>query len=185
MEKDKVFTKKILTRIGIALAIIIPLLLGVLYAKSLIRTTSDRIVDSRKQFAEKAASLSALVGLRNQYNSFGRIYLNVLHNVIPIKDELINISKELEAMAIKNNLEFGFSFRGEKNPTDGDLGYIQYSLSVEGSDIDQIQNFIKDLNEFKYINTVDSLSIRREIDNKIEVIDSRIDGRVYFRMENI
>lgn len=177
MKKNKEFSKKILIKIGIAILIITPLVIGVWYVKSLIKSTTDTIVQSRKQFAERAASLNALVGLRDQYESFGKAYLNVLRNVIPIKDELINISKELESLAAKNDLGFGFSFKGEKDPSDGELGYIEYSLNISGDSINQIQSFIKDLDEFKYINTVDSLKLNR----KNEEIEGNVEGRVYFK----
>lgn len=185
MDKDKKFSKKILVKIGVALLIIAPLILGVWYTRHLVESTTDTIVESRKQFTKKASSLNALVNLRDQYQNFGKAYLNVLHNVIPIKDELINISKELESLAVKNNLDFGFSFQGEKKASNQDLGYVKYSLNIKGGDIPQIQDFIKDLNNFKYINTIDSIDIKRTGKNKEEKIKSDIGGRVYFRKINI
>ncbi len=183
MDNNKKFTKKISSGIGISLLIIIPLFIGVLYLRSVIKSTTETIVSSREQFAEKAASLNALVNLRYQYRNFGKAYLNVLYNVIPIKDDLINISKELESVATRNDLGFGFSFKSEKEASGKELGYLQYSLNIEGESIAQIQSFIEDLNDFKYLNSVDSLSFKRKIEGKTEKITALVEGRVYFRSD--
>jgi Tfp pilus assembly protein PilO len=181
MDKNKKLSKKIFAKAGIAILIITPFFLGVWYVKSVIKTTTAEIVESRKQFVEKSASLEVLAKIQNQYKDFGEAYLSVLHNSIPIKDDLINIAKKLETLATKNNLGFGFSFKGENNPTNEDLGYLMYGLNLEGSDVKQIQDFIKDLNNFTYVNTIESINITRKVEGNSEKIIANLEGKVYFR----
>ncbi len=183
--KEKSITKKILTQAGIAIAIIIPLFLGSLYLRSIISKTSSRIIHSRKEFAQKSASLSTLVKLQSQYKNFGRDYLQVLYNTIPQKDDLINISGQFQRIAAEYNLGFGFSFSGEKEASQNDLGYISYSIRITGNNIEQIKKFIDELNEFQYLNKVHSLSINKEKigegDNQRSKIEATLKGQVYFR----
>ncbi len=183
--KEKSITKKILIQAGIAVAIIIPLFLGSLYLRSIISKTTSRIVQSRKEFAQKSASLSTLVNLQSQYKNFGRDYLQVLYNIVPQKDDLINISSQFQRIAAEHNLGFGFSFSGEQEASQSQLGYISYSIRVTGSNDEEIKKFINDLNNFQYLNKVESLSMSKENigegDNQRSEIEATLKGKVYFR----
>jgi Tfp pilus assembly protein PilO len=185
MDKKDKFVKKISIRIGLTL-LIIGLLLGcIVFVRSLIKNMVGDITNIQKEIAQKSASLNSLVELQSQYRNFGRAYLNVFYNIIPSKDQLINISKELESIALRHNLGFGFSFLNEKKAEGENLGYIQYSLNITGDSINQISQFINDLNNFQYLNQVEDMSATRKTEGEKEVVQSIIKARIYFRDTNI
>ena len=84
-------------------------------------------------------------------------YKIILNNVVPKEDNLLNLSKDLQAVASKNGLEYGFSFVGESKPSGGDLGSISFSLNLAGT-LEQFLKFIYDMRGFKYANVIEGVS---------------------------
>ena len=177
MKKATTFRKTLLIDIAIAAAIILPLLVGVVLLQSYIKHTAEQVVTDRHELTKRIASLNALVALRKEYETYGEKYLNVLHNVIPEKDELINISQEFQSLAARENLGFGFSFRGEEAPKNSTPGFVQFTITVNGENFDQLTNFIEKLKDFRYLTTIDRLNITRG-DKGLQAV---MQGKVHFR----
>jgi uncharacterized protein with NAD-binding domain and iron-sulfur cluster len=188
MKNKQIITKKILIKTGISLLIIIPLFVIILYLKGLISKTTTKIVTSRKEFISRSTNLESLVVLQSQYKNFGRDYLMVLYNIVPQKDNLINVSKEIQRLAVKNNLNLNFSFTGEKEASEQELGYISFKVTIKGETISQIKKFIEDFNNFKYLNKIESVSMKKifNVNNNsekiIEKVEASMDAKIYFRL---
>lgn len=177
---NKTFRKNLLKQIGIAFIILAVLFAGLFFIKNHIKESVAQIMSTRQELANRTATLNALSTLRSQHNDFGQAYLNVLANIVPQKDQLINVSESFGSIARNQDLGFGFSFVNEVTPEeDSGLGHIQFRLNVTGDTMDQIEEFIKNLESFKYLTTVDSVNINRNNDE--EIIELTLNGKVYFQ----
>lgn len=177
MEKNTKFTKKLLTEIGIALAVILSLIVGVFYFRSTIERKVVAVNDYREELATKTNQINSLVNLRRQYNNFASDALNLMRDTIPSKDQIINISQELEALGRSEGVGFGFSFLGETDPTESSLGNISFRLNVSGDTLDQILNLVERIENFRYLIKIDRVNIQTNNNQ----FNSTIEGKVFFR----
>lgn len=171
------FQKTLLIMLGVALAIIIPLLIGMMVLRSYINNNTQSIIQGKHELAQRTSTLNALVALRNEYNAYGKPRFNILYNVIPEKDELINISQEFQRMAQREDLGFGFSFQGEEATGDIGLGFVRFSINVTGDTLDNIIGFVEQVKDFRYLTTIENF--RTEVKDK--EIQATMEGKVYFR----
>ncbi|MEK7464298.1 MAG: type 4a pilus biogenesis protein PilO, partial [Patescibacteria group bacterium] len=153
------FKKRLFKEIGTAFGVM--LILGgiLLFFGFSISSLSVKISSMRQEFAMRSASLESIAALRSQYKS-AQGYLGVLHNVVPQKDQLIDLSKDIQEVARRGKLEYGFSFINETPRTETNLGSVNFSLSLVG-DLTSLINFVKDMRSFKYINSLDSISVTK------------------------
>ncbi|MEX1014285.1 MAG: hypothetical protein WDZ80_03955 [Candidatus Paceibacterota bacterium] len=177
MKKKSKFTKKLLIEIGVMTAILFPLFLGIVFFKSQISNAVEKVNQGKTEVQQKTRSLNELVILRNQYNSFARDYLSVIYNIIPSRDDLIDLSQEFESIANNSNVGFGFSFLGETDNALGELGYINFRLTISGNSINEVTELIEEIEEFRYLTIIDRVSIQ-ERKNEIQ---SNVEGRVFYR----
>ncbi|MEX0689986.1 MAG: hypothetical protein WD471_01415 [Candidatus Paceibacterota bacterium] len=177
MDKNSKFTKKLLTEIGVALAVIIPLIVGIFYLRSTVENKVIAINDYREEIATKISQINSLVNLRSQYNDFASDALTLMRNKIPTKDQLINISQDFEALAQTERVGFGFSFLGETEPSESSLGFISFRLNINGDTFTQILSLIDKIENFKYLTRIDKVSIQTSEGG----LDASMEGRVFFR----
>jgi Tfp pilus assembly protein PilO len=170
------FHKRIAVNLSIALGIIAVLVLGVVIFGFRINSLSEKIAATRHELNERSTALSSLASLRSEYSTKGQPYLNVLYNVIPQKDELIDLSKDFQAIAQENGLNYGFIFLGENPPSGGTLGSVNFSLSL-GGELADLLSFLKNLENFRYLISLDNVSIAREPD----LMRMNIRGSVFYR----
>lgn len=170
------FHKRIAVNLSIAMVIIAVLVLGVVIFGFRISTLSDKIAATRHELNERSAALSSLASLRSDYSNKGKPYLGVLYNVIPQKDELIDLSKDFQVIAREDNLNYGFIFLGENSPSQGVLGSVNFSLSL-GGELKNLLSFLKDLENFRYLVSLDNVSVSREP----ELMRMSIRGSVFYR----
>lgn len=177
---DKTFRKNLLKQLSIAVLILAVLFGGLYFIKNHIKESVAQVMSSRQELKNRTATINTLSKLRSQYRDKGKAYLNVLSNIIPAKDKLINVSQDFQSIAQSSDLGFGFSFAGEKTPEDdSELGYIEFRLNVTGETMDEISEFISNIENFQYLTVVDSVNIRRNKDkNQIELT---LQGKVYFQ----
>ncbi|RJQ27010.1 hypothetical protein C4565_05960 [Candidatus Parcubacteria bacterium] len=102
--------------------------------------------------------------------------LKVLVTSVPVKDQLINLTKDFQLISSKSGLQTTFTFVGETPANDLDLGKVTFKLSTEGEFSELIQ-FISTLQNFYYLSSFDSYSLLRGKESS--VLGTR--GSVYFR----
>lgn len=177
---NKTFRKNLLRQLSVAFGIIIILAVSFFFIKRHIKESVAQITSARQELSHRTAVLNELSDLRSQYKRFGQPYLNVLSNIIPEKDKLIDISQDFQTIASQDDLEFGFSFLGERVPEDSsELGYIEFRLNIKGESMNGISDFIERIEDFRYLTTVNRVDIRRNRElNEITLI---LQGRVYFQ----
>lgn len=177
MESENKLRRTVLVELGIALMVLVPLIIGVFLLRFYIRQSVSQITEIRQDINQRTQTLLNLANLQNEYTNYGQSYLTILHNVVPEKDRLINISQEFQVLARSENLGFGFSFLNEQLPAPPELGFIDFRLNLVADNIDQISRFLQKLEKFRFITTVSKVDITR----KENEITSLVEGRVYFR----
>jgi len=171
------FSKKLLIELAITFIIIFALGAGVWFFASNIRVYSEKIVSLRKEITRKSKAIDTLAKLRDEYNKRAKNALGILYSQIPLKDQLINLPREYRFLANQAGLgNYGFAFGDEVGPGENTLASVKFNINVSGN-INQLLNFIKLLNQFRYLNTVDSISFTSQGDS----VSMTVNGRVFFR----
>lgn len=169
--------RKILLNFLISI-LIIGALLGILALFNLnLGKTSAKINSLSNNLFSRSSSIQGTSELKSQYNAYGESYLNVLYNVVPQKDELINFPKEIQTLASAFDLSLGFSYVGESAVTDEAPGSVSFQISVEGPEMASIIEFIKEFENFRYFTQLESFAVGPSNAN----IKANIRGKVFFR----
>ncbi|MEK7626614.1 MAG: hypothetical protein AAB399_00405 [Patescibacteria group bacterium] len=159
---DNHFKKKFIVEMSVALLIVIALFGGILFFKGNMVDYMGRIETARASLASRTASAGELANLRSQYNSKAKNYLNVLYNIIPSYDQLINLNRDIQTLAARSNVEYGFSFAGETPKSDQGLGSISFNLTAGSENFSSLMSFIKSIQDFQYLNSIDKISINSD-----------------------
>lgn len=170
------FKKKLTLNLLIAIGIISSLIGALVFFNNDLKKTSARVNNLNKDLISRSNDIRSVAELKSQYEKNAAPYLNVLYNVIPTKDELINFSKDIQNLASSKNLTFGFSFDGETNPSGAELGFVSFTVTVGGAPVSEITDFIDKFQKFRYLVKLESFSITGE--NPANAI---MKGRVFFR----
>ncbi len=172
------FSKNLMFEIIIAAILILAFGGGILFFRARISDLAGQTLKTRQLLAERTSSLQLYSSLKTQYDGKGGKYLNVLQNIVPTRDQLIDLRQEFQLLAAKENLDFGFAFfpGDEVTAAPGELGAIKFNLNLKG-DIDQLLNFIHSLENFRYLITLESFTMNRQGSS----IQMTIKGQVYFR----
>ncbi|MDP3725288.1 MAG: hypothetical protein Q8R20_02325 [Nanoarchaeota archaeon] len=171
------FQKKIFTELGIAIGILAVLGGGIMFFSSNMKTFAARLHETKRELKLRSSSISRVTELQRIEKQFGGPYLNVLYNFVPKKDELINFSREAQALASSEGLEFGFSFLGENPASNDALGSVRFAVNVSGKSEANIRNMLKKLQEFRFFVKIEDFSIS----NAEEGAKGTIRGQVFFR----
>ncbi len=171
------FRKRLVTEAGISLLIVAALFVGIQFFRSNVSEYSDKIVAARTLLANRTESIRETAELRSQFNSKASGYLNVLYNVIPSYEQLINLNKDLQSLAVQSGVGYNFSYAGEIPSSAGGLGSISFDLNVSSANFNSLMNFLKSLQNFRYLSSVDEISMR----SSSGVLVMNIKSRVFYR----
>lgn len=175
---DEQFKKKFLTDLAIALAFIFAIAGGIFFFTYNIKKFTAKIIDTRQEFSRRTKSITRLAQLRSQFQNEAQPMLNVLYNVIPQRDALIDFAREMQAIAESEKLSFGFSFLGENAPGgDENLDSASFTLNLMGDSTTAIFNFLKKMQTFHYVIKIESFTMADERGRSKSIIK----GRVFFR----
>ncbi len=172
------FYKNLIVEVIIAAILILAFGGGILFFRARISDLAEQTLKTRQVLAERSSSLQLYSSLRTQYDSKGKKYLNVLQNIVPTRDQLIDLRQEFQSLAARENLDFGFTFfpGDETTAASGELGAIKFNLNLKGG-LDELLNFIHSLEKFRYLITLESFTMNRQGSS----IQMAIKGQVYFR----
>lgn len=166
--------------IDILVAIIIVLAFGggIIFFQAKIADSAGQIVKTREILADKTQTLQTYSGLQIEYNKKAKKYLDILYNIVPARDQLIDLRQEFQSLASKENLNFGFTFSpgDESSLAPGELGTVGFSINLKGN-LDELLGFMQLLEKFRYLVALDSIVLNRS-GSSVQMI---INGQVYFR----
>ncbi len=141
--------------IAVALGISIVLLSALLLVSRDVQTEASNIKTAKSDLKTRVQQLNDLARLREEIKT-ARPNLVKLETAIPNKDELFSVRRELEQLAVRNNLTENFSF-GSEGQKENNLGSINFELKLKGSDF-SIRSFVDDVESsypFVKITTLD------------------------------
>ena len=169
------FYKNLLTRNWPYLAGILILIALVFILTTDLDNNLAKIKSQHSTLASRSSALESLANLRGQADK-ANPYFSFLENILPPRDQLLSFSKEIENVARKSGLEFGFTFGEEKLSTDQQPGQIAFRMSVEGS-YDAISGFLKELEVGRYFIDISNVDLNKKASN----YSALISGKVFFR----
>lgn len=169
------FKKKFLTNLGVTLGIMIILLIVNLFIRSKITETAEQIQKLKRELSLRSQAISSLVILKDESSKAQR-YQNFLDNFFPTSDELINFRKDIRSLALKNKLDFNFSFGTESPPRDNGLGFILFQMSISGSP-DSFINFLASVENNYHFISFDSI----DWSSILNRFNAKLAGKIFIR----
>ncbi|MFH1162218.1 MAG: hypothetical protein V1696_03015 [Candidatus Jorgensenbacteria bacterium] len=170
------FRKKLFVEVGIGLAIIVPLLGGVFFFSGQIGKFGGQIAASRKELFDRTAGLDAVAALQADYNGKAKRYLEALHSMIPVKDQLINLARDFQVLSAQAHLTSSFTFLGETPAAGGGLGSLTFRLNLRGK-LNDLFSFAEQFEKFRYLSLLSSFSVSRGVEESGMITQ----GSVYYR----
>lgn len=170
------FQKKLFPQLAMMAGVLVILGGGTLFFGREISGYTDRISSVRTELVQWASSLQSYVAIKSQYETKIIGYTGVLNNLIPQKDKLIDLRKDFQFLAGGDNIDVSFSFAGEQPTASPNISTIGINLNLQG-DMEGIFNFIKKLQNFHYLISINSVIIEK----KDQVTVATMRGEVFFR----
>jgi hypothetical protein len=170
------FYRKLSIEAGIAVVIVAALLGGIVAFASRVNASLDEITTARAELMKRWSSLNSLASLITDYNDRAKGALITMQQMVPVQDQIFNLSRDFQALASRSGVSTGFSFVEEKAPSDEDLGSVRYTLSARGN-LDALYRFEKQVEQFKYLSTVESVGVEWGS----EASSMNIHGQIFFR----
>lgn len=170
------FRKRILIELAIAGILIIALAGGLLFFGTRISSLSADIALDREELARRSALVGGVAALKAVSHGKVEQYTNMLSNIVPRKDQLINLSRDLQSLATQSELEYSFSFSSETPPGGANLGAVAFRLTLRG-ELTRLFRFVETFRQFRYLAALDGFSVERKAGGAEMVTQ----GRVFFR----
>lgn len=86
-----------------------------------------------------------------------RLVAPTLEQSLPRRDDLVGLPRELEIIAEKYNLGYGFSFGNELVASENSPGLIRYQISLSGSP-ENLLSFLQELDKHPFYITMTSIN---------------------------
>lgn len=168
------FKSRLTINIAVALGILVVLLTALLLVSRDVQTVSTSIKTAKSDLKTRVQQLNDLARLREEAKQ-AEPNLAKLEAVIPDRDELFSVRRELEQLAGKNNLAINFAF-GNENPKENNLGNINFELKLQGGDF-SIRSFVGEIESSYPFVRITALDMVRQ-DNDFS---ATVKGQILFK----
>ncbi len=148
----------------------------------------------RANISHQLEVIKDLAGRRNTYTqssqglavlikdwNVAQQYKDRLQLLVPKKDDIVLLSKELQARAQKDRVSIVFSFNAESEAKlpQGDIGSIGFTATIEGA-VQDILSFLHEIEESYYALQVQTFDLTTGITNNASLSRFFITGKVFF-----
>jgi hypothetical protein len=127
-------------------------------------------------------SSQGLAVLTKDWNT-AQLYKNQVQMLIPKKDDIVLLSKELQARALKKNISLTFSFNAagevETGSDKSKVGSIGFSSTLEGNNQD-ILTFLDEIERSYYALQIQSFDLMAGVGNNTSLSRFFVTGKVFF-----
>ena len=164
MEGSSFFKNKLTRYSFIAIGSVLVVGLLLFFLRNDIIRRSDLVKDLKLRLASRNRAVSSYVTLKEDLQT-AREYERILENRLPIRESLINFKKEVTDLALRDNVEIGFTF-GETQTveTEPDFERLVFSVSSRGLYEDNLA-FLERLESHRYFIGVSTISLTKEQDD--------------------
>lgn len=167
------FRQIFIRNLGITGIIVLALTALILFLGKDISGRAGKIQNQRRELSVRLQSLESLASLRANSERANKIF-DAIQGMLPLKDQLIGFSKNLESLAKSNQLGFGFKFESEIPSTETQPGINSFILTTSGS-YSNFTRFLKGVEEGKYFVGFNSFDILKK-DKDFQML---IKGKVF------
>ncbi|MDP3697169.1 MAG: type 4a pilus biogenesis protein PilO [Candidatus Taylorbacteria bacterium] len=168
------FKFRLVSNLSFALGIISTIAIAVFYLGFDISSKANVIHETRAKLFSRVVGITNLGKLKEQEKIAESAFLK-LNSVLPKRDSLFAVSRDLNDFARVRGLSFGSKFGEEIAPKDGKPGFIRLEMNVTGN-YTNIISFIKDVEASDYF--VNLLNF--EIVSQGVRFNAIINGEVFF-----
>ena len=170
------FKKKLILELAASLIILI-FLLGILFfLKNNISNYTKKTIEAKEQLKYLTEGVTLLAKLQDQYK-IAKNYQIQIENTIPKYYDLIKIQQDLRSLATKESLSFSFNFGEEKQNQNSSFGTINFNMTVSSPETNNIINFLKDFQNFKYLTKIEDVSFSKTTENTT----LKIKGDIFYK----
>jgi Tfp pilus assembly protein PilO len=171
-----VFKKQLFVQLGIAFGIMALLIAVNQFMANTLARTAVKIQNQKNDLNFRTRVTDSLAALKSDFEK-ARPLFAILNSVLPQKDELINLGKDLGALAKQNNIDMGFTFGGESPPTDETPGFIRFTITGDTT-YSNFLKFLKDIEKMRIFVKFNSLDMTRKGNNSFNFIAG---GQVFYQ----
>ncbi len=143
------FKQGLIKKILIVLLMLLVFAGGLIFLGRDINLRAEVIRKQRQELVDRSEELSLFAKLQSQLTE-AEPYLNILGNVLPVRDQLFDFPKEMERLASQEGIGFGFSFGNETPSSSNTAGRIGFVITTGGS-FSKIFNFIKAMQDSRFL----------------------------------
>lgn len=148
----------------------------------------------RANINHQSQIIQELAGRRNSYTQasqglallikdwdVAQQYSAQVQSLVPKKDDIVLLSKELQTRALKDNVSIAFSFNaaGETAPQQNGIASIGFSATLEGNAKD-ILSFLQEVERSYYALQIQSFDLTTGITNNAAISRFFVSGKVFF-----
>ncbi len=167
--------KQLIITAGLAILMILILSAALVAVGIDISKRANQIGEIKKKIDFRSNIIKSLSILRSDINTI-QPYIFGLDNILLARDQLINFSRELSAMAAQNKITIASSFSGEDSKTAGELRWIGLTATVEGGFNDLI-NFLKVIENSRYSIKLDNIDLNEKTGGGFKAL---FNGKVFY-----
>ena len=151
------FQKKLIIRLGIALASLAVLTGFLIYIGGDIRTVNASIQAVRSDLVARSQAIGNLANLRNDAEE-AKKGISTLQNALPARESLFVFSDEVNRLARQGNLSAVFTFGAETPGSAASPGRMEFTINIAG-EYDSIIKFMSDLETSRYFTSARSFEL--------------------------
>ncbi len=148
----------------------------------------------RANISHQTEVIKDLAGRRNLYSqssqglaelmkdwSIAQQYKDRVQLLVPKKDDIVLLSKELQARAQKDKVSIVFSFNAESETkvSQGDISSIGFTATVEGA-VSDILSFLNEIEESYYALQIQTFDLNTGVANNASLSRFFITGKIFF-----
>lgn len=149
----------------------------------------------RANISHQLQVIKDLAGRRNLYSqssqglaelmkdwSIAQQYKDRVQLLVPKKDDIVLLSKELQARAQKDRVSIVFSFNAEseaKVSSQGDISSIGFTATIEGA-INDILSFLNEIEASYYALQIQTFDLNTGVANNASLSRFFITGKIFF-----
>lgn len=167
------FKQQLIIVLAIYLGLIVLLGAVLIWLGNDISQKAGNINQLQNEISLKTKANESLAALRQDYAK-AQSYETALNNILPSRDQLLGLRRELETMASQSKIDFSINLgKEESQGTQG--GTIGIGAVMAGG-FEQISNFLKTLENSRYLLRFDNFDLTRE-EGKFRM---RLNGQVFY-----
>ncbi|MBT9151640.1 MAG: hypothetical protein DDT40_01836 [candidate division WS2 bacterium] len=174
LEMQRGFKSRFILSLSVILGALLIIAIVIVYIGFDISTKAGFISDAQTQLLKRETDIANLTNLKEQEKAADAALFK-LNNVLPKKDALFSVSRDLGDFARARNLSFGSKFGEEIASKDNKPGFIRLEMNTGGSYADLVA-FIKDIEASGYFINLLNFDIVRQGAS----FSALLDGEVFF-----